>query len=152
MLGFSFAEIILILLVIIIFIRPKDLPQIAYFGGKLFYKLKNLFFSLKKTCLNMLDDFGLQDIKEEMNRGISEEKSKYDSKKPTIIIDMYGNEHEVHDINDLRSDLANADLQNEIAKENKKNAKKKKPIAKKKPNTKKKSGAKNKNAKKVTSK
>lgn len=132
MFGFSLSELFLIILVILIFVRPKDLPEVAYFCGKLFYKAKNLFRNLKKSFNNLLKDSGLEDIKSEIDRGISDEKLKSDGKEPTIIVDMDGNEHKVYDINQIRSDLDGDDLESQIQKANKVNTKKPKKASAKK--------------------
>ena len=48
MFGFSLAELLLVCIIALIFIRPKDLPEIAHFIGKIFYRGKAFFADLKK--------------------------------------------------------------------------------------------------------
>ena len=76
-------------------------------------------------------ELGLEDIK---NEAEAEIKKEHDELKKTTIIDIYGNEHEVHDVEKIRGDLAKEDLHAEIEKHNKANIKKKvrKKVTKKK--------------------
>lgn len=128
MLGFSFAELILVLLVAIIFIKPKDLPEIAHFFGKLYYKARKLIDDVKIQLKSVEKELGLDELKHEINRGIAEEKIKIESEKKelTKIIDIYGNYHEVN-TDALRSDLTDEELKAEIAKYNDINSEKKDP-------------------------
>ncbi len=126
MLGFSFAELILVLLVAIIFIKPKDLPEIAHFFGKLYYKARKLIDDVKIQLKSVEKELGLDELKHEINRGIAEEKMKIEGEKKemTQIIDIYGNYHEVN-TEALRSDLTDEELKAEIAKYNDINSEKK---------------------------
>jgi len=126
MLGFSFAELILVLLVAIIFIKPKDLPEIAHFFGKLYYKARKLIDDVKIQLKSVEKELGLDELKHEINRGIAEEKMKIEGEKKemTQIIDIYGNYHEVN-TEVLRSDLTDEELKAEIAKYNDINSEKK---------------------------
>ena len=119
MFGFSLAEIILVLLVAIIFIKPQDLPEIAHFFGKLYYKARKLIDDLKIQLKSVEKDLGLDELKHEINRGIAEEKMKIEGAKKelTKIIDIYGNYHEVN-VEALRDDLSDEELKAEIAKYN----------------------------------
>lgn len=128
MLGFSFAELILVLLVAIIFIKPKDLPEIAHFFGKLYYKARKLIDDVKIQLKSVEKELGLDELKHEINRGIAEEKMKIESEKKelTKIIDIYGNYHEIN-TDALRSDLTDEELKAEIAKYNDINSEKKDP-------------------------
>lgn len=103
MFGISFAELIIFLLVALILIKPKDLPEIAYFLGKVFYKIKKLYADAKEYLKSSSKELGLDDIKYEIDRGISDEKAKSES-KTTTIVDIYGNEHLVN-----RDDVENFD-------------------------------------------
>ena len=126
MLGFSFAELILVLLVAIIFIKPKDLPEIAHFFGKRYYKARKLIDDVKIQLKSVEKELGLDELKHEINRGIAEEKMKIEGEKKemTQIIDIYGNYHEVN-TEALRSDLTDEELKAEIAKYNDINSEKK---------------------------
>ncbi len=121
MFGFSFAELILVILVALIFIQPKDLPEIAHFVGKIFYRGKRLFSEVKKYLKNAEHDLGLDELRHELNRGIAEEKAKLEDEM-TVIVDMYGNEHQVPNVKKLRPDLGE-EVVEEVAKLNQENLK-----------------------------
>ncbi len=123
MFGFSLAELIVVLLVILIFIKPEDLPEVAHFFGKVFYRAKRLFNEVKKSLKEMEKELGIEDLKQEMHRGIAEEKSKLEEEM-TIIVDMYGNEHQVPNVKEVRPDLSEEEMAQEIKKFNEENAKK----------------------------
>jgi Sec-independent protein translocase protein TatA len=127
MFGFSLAELIVIILVILMFIKPQDLPEIAHFVGKSFFKIKRFYEELKNSFKDLENEFGLKDLKSEMQRGIAEEKAKLEEDF-TIIVDMEGNEHKVPNIAHVRPDLDEEKLQEEIKKHNEGNlAQKKEP-------------------------
>jgi Sec-independent protein translocase protein TatA len=115
MFGFSLAELIVTFLVIIIFIKPQDLPEIAHFLGRIFYRLKKTYGELKKSFNELQKDFGIDDLKQEINRGIADEASKIEE-EITVIVDLYGNEHHVKNLHDLRPDLTKEELTKEIKK------------------------------------
>ncbi len=122
MFGFSLAELIVVFLVAIIFIKPQDLPEIAHFLGRLYYKARKLFEELKIQIKTAQKELGLDEIKQEIERGIAEEKIKSaPENKKTKIIDIYGNDHEVNAHN-VRSDLTKEELAAEIKKYNDINA------------------------------
>jgi sec-independent protein translocase protein TatB len=121
MFGFSFAELLVVALVALIFIKPQDLPEIAHFIGKVFYRGKSLFKQVKQSLKEMEKELGLDDLKNEMNRGIAEEKSKLEEEM-TVIVDMDGNEHLVPNVKNLRSDLTKEEIALEVAEMNKKNS------------------------------
>ncbi len=114
MFGFSLAELIVIFLVILIFIKPKDLPEIAHFLGKIYYRAKRLYQDLKSSLKEMEKEFGVDDLKQELHRGIAEEKSKLEE-EITVIVDIYGNEHRVAKVSDEKI--------NEVKKLNEENLK-----------------------------
>ncbi|MBU6141435.1 MAG: hypothetical protein KGP29_07800 [Proteobacteria bacterium] len=122
MFGFSLAELIVVLLVILIFVRPADLPEIAHFFGKLFYRAKHLYSQLKSQLKEMEKEFGVDDLRHELNRGIAEEKAKLEDDL-TVIVDIHGNEHRVPNLSEIRADLNKEELEEEIKKENEKNKK-----------------------------
>lgn len=99
MFGFSLAELVLVFLVALIFIKPQDLPEIAHFVGKIFYRAKRLWSEVKKSLKEMEKELGVDDLKHELNRGIAEEKAKLEDEM-TVIVDMYGNEHQVPKVSD----------------------------------------------------
>ncbi len=120
MFGLSFAELIIVILVALIFIKPKDLPEIAHFIGKVFYRGKRLFEEVKQYLKGAEKDLGLDELRHELNRGIAEEKAKLEDEM-TVIVDVYGNEHRVPNIESLRPDLSPEELSAEVEKSNQKN-------------------------------
>jgi Tat protein translocase TatB subunit len=122
MFGFSFAELILVILIALIFIKPKDLPEIAHFVGKIFYRSKRMYGDLKKSLKEMEGELGIDELKHELNRGIAEEKAKLEEEM-TVIVDMYVNEHHVPNVKKIRSDLSEEEVELEIKKHNENNSK-----------------------------
>ena len=59
MFGFSLAELFLVLLAILIFIKPQDLPEIARFVGKAIYHGKRLYQKLKNSLTDLEKEFEL---------------------------------------------------------------------------------------------
>ncbi|MFM6972593.1 MAG: twin-arginine translocase TatA/TatE family subunit [Alphaproteobacteria bacterium] len=118
MFGFSLAELAIVLLVILFFIKPKDLPEIARYIGKAIYHGKKLYEELKKSLKDLEKEFEIDSLKNEINNAIIEEKIKHEEEEESIIVDMYGNEHRVGNLSQVRPDLAKEELQNEIAKSN----------------------------------
>lgn len=104
------------------FVRPKDLPEIARFIGRVIYHIKKLYYNSKNIINNLSKDFGIDDLEQEITQGISQEKSKIED-DITIIVDMDGNEHKVSNIKELRKDLSEDDLNSEILKQNNNNNK-----------------------------
>ena len=127
MLGFSFSELIMILVVALILIRPKDLPEIAHFCGKIYCRARNYFQDLKTHFNQTKKDLGIDSLKQELERGFAEEKTRISEIKNdmTVIVDIYGNEHKVPGIKQVRPDLNEEDLKSEIEKCNQNNAKNK---------------------------
>ncbi|MCE2688086.1 MAG: hypothetical protein LW595_06050 [Rickettsiales bacterium] len=95
MFGFSLAELILILLVSLIFIKPADLPEIAYFIGKIFFKIKKTINNLKNQYYKIEQEMGLEEIRQELERGMADAKINLEDKEEdgVVIVDIYGNEH-----------------------------------------------------------
>lgn len=123
MFGFSLAELLLVFIVALIFIKPEDLPEIAHFFGKIFYRGKRHFNELKQQFKEIEKEIGFEDLKQEINRGIAEEKAKLEDLEDdvTIIVDIYGNEHQVKNIHDIRPDLSPEERSAEITKLNHEN-------------------------------
>jgi Sec-independent protein translocase protein TatA len=124
MFGFSFAELILVLLVILFFIKPQDLPEIARFIGKTIFHAKKLYNEAKDSLKQLEKEFEIDNLKQEFNQAITEEEIKHNKNDETIIIDMHGNEHRVNNIANLRQDLNSEELSQEIAKNNQENQQK----------------------------
>lgn len=125
MFGFSLAELFIVLIVVLIFIKPQDLPEIARFVGKAIFHGKRLYQQVKGSLTQLEKEFELESLKNEVNQAIAEEKLKYhdENEEQTIIVDMYGNEHYVANLKNLRNDLSKEDLVNEVEKNNKINQK-----------------------------
>lgn len=102
------------------FIKPKDLPEIAHFIGKTFYRIKKFYQQIKLSFKDLENEFGIKDLKSELERGIAEEKAKLEDDF-TVIVDMEGNEHKVPNIHHVRPDLDQEKLQEEIKKHNEEN-------------------------------
>jgi Sec-independent protein translocase protein TatA len=115
MFGISFAELTIFCLVALFLIKPKDLPEIAYFLGKTFYKFKKIYSDVKEYLKSSGKDLGLEEIKYEIDRGIADEKAKSND-DVTTIIDIYGNEHQVN-----KENISDNFSQDEITKLNSEN-------------------------------
>lgn len=63
MFGFSLAELFIVLIVALIFIKPQDLPEIARFIGKAIFHAKRIYFELKKTLKNLEKEFEIESLK-----------------------------------------------------------------------------------------
>lgn len=120
MFGFSLAELLLVLVVALIFIKPQDLPEIARFVGKAIFHSKRLYFELKKTLKDLEKEFEIESLKNEVNQAISAEKIKYEDEEndETIIVDMFGNEHRINNLKDIRSDLDEEKIKKEVEESN----------------------------------
>ena len=113
MLGVSFFELLMVMILALIIIGPKELPDLAK-------NLIRIIVRIKKFAKQTSQESGLIEIKEE----IEKDMMKLEEETSTII-DIYGNEHEVHAIDKLRSDKNKEELEEEINKYNKINAGKK---------------------------
>ena len=121
MFGFSLAELFLVLLAILIFIKPQDLPEIARFVGKAIYHGKRLYQKLKNSLTDLEKEFELDSLRHEVNQAIASEKLKHEDveeEDSTIIVDMFGNEHRVNNIKEIRSDLDEAKIKKEVDESN----------------------------------
>ena len=121
MFGFSLAELFLVLLAILIFIKPQDLPEIARFVGKAIYHGKKLYQKLKNSLTDLEKEFELDSLRHEVNQAIASEKLKHEDveeEESTIIVDMFGNEHRVNNIKEIRSDLDDEKLKKEVEESN----------------------------------
>ncbi len=121
MLGFSFAELLVVIIVVIIFIKPDDMPEIARFIGKLIYHGKHNINKIKKHLKEIEKEIGIDKLKEEVNQSIAEEKAKLEN-DITVIVDMYGNEHKIPNIHEIRNDIKKEDLEQEITNRNNENS------------------------------
>lgn len=120
MFGLSFPELIVIILAALIFIKPQDLPELARFLGRAFYKCKKLWSDVKIYLRSVENELGLGELRQELNKGIADEKAKIED-EVTTIVDMYGNEHQVTSVKKIRSDLTDEEVDAEVAKLNEEN-------------------------------
>jgi sec-independent protein translocase protein TatB len=100
MFGFSLAELILVAIVALIFIKPEDLPEIARWIAKSVIIVKHYFSELKQEFVKLEDDLGIKEIREEVNTAIASQKIALEEKaeeqdESDTIIDLYGDEHRV---------------------------------------------------------
>jgi hypothetical protein len=70
----------------------------------------------------MEGEFGLQDLKQEVEFGIAKEKAKL-AEDTTVIVDLYGNEHHVPNVKEVRPDAVPEELKQEVARLNEENLK-----------------------------
>ncbi len=120
MFGFSLAELIVVLIVALLFIKPQDLPEIAHFLGRMIFRIKKLYSDSMSYLKSVESEVGIDQLRHELNRGIAEEKAKIEE-DVTVIVDIYGNEHHVTNISEVRSDLSAEEINNEVEKANKEN-------------------------------
>jgi len=121
MFGISFPEFLVVIILLLLVTNPKDIPAIARYLTKIFLKAKAIILSAKQEIYRTSNELGFGDIKNEVEKEIKKEQEEL---KKTTIIDLYGNEHEVYEVEKIRGDLAKDDLQKEIEEQNKINKKK----------------------------
>jgi Sec-independent protein translocase protein TatA len=121
MFGISLPEFIIVIVLLVAVTKPSDIPSIARYLTKAFFKVKNVLRHAKDEVSKVSKELGIEDIK---NEAEAEIKKEHDDLKKTIIIDIYGNEHEVHDVESIRGDLAKEDLHAQIEDQNKINKEK----------------------------
>ena len=65
-------------------------------------------------------EFELDSLRHEVNQAIASEKLKHEDvdEDTTVIVDMYGNEHRVNNIKEIRSDLDDEKLKQEVEESN----------------------------------
>ena len=56
MFGISFNELVLIILLMVIFIKPKDIPSVVNAIARVFKKLKNFLFEIQTNLKNITDE------------------------------------------------------------------------------------------------
>ena len=117
MFGISFIEFIIILAVVVIMVGPKDIPDLARNIVRFVYKFKQFIAESKKELKSVGDEMGLGEIRQEIEQELIAEKIKLE-KEVTTIVDIYGEEHHVYGVDELRSDLKKEDLKAEIVKHN----------------------------------
>jgi Tat protein translocase TatB subunit len=120
MFGISLVEFLVIATIGILVIGPKDFPDIARNIIRMVAKGKNIIDKTKAE-LNLLGkEIGIDDIKNEVAIEIANEKSKIEE-EITTIIDIYGNEHQVSGLNEIRKDRSKEEIALEIEQCNQSN-------------------------------
>ena len=123
MFGISFSELLVVIIMAIIVIGPKDMPEVARYIIKMMMKIKKFIAQTQIELKEVGKELGLDEIKSEVEREIIAQKIKLE-KEVTTIIDIYGNEHVIEDIEKVRSDMKKEELVNEVEKYNLLNSKK----------------------------
>ena len=85
MLGFSFSELLLIAVVGIVVIGPKDLPIVIRHGVKFLRELRGLYAGMKGHMDALVREAGLDDVHRDL----------------TTIIDLEGNPQQAFDVKEL---------------------------------------------------
>ncbi len=126
MFGISFVELLVVALVMLFVIRPKDAPQIARNLGRVYAKIRNSFEDFKQNIDNVKAESGFSQVKEQFDEAVNEIQLEKQEKqqKVTKIVDLYGETHYVPDIQSIRPDLDQEQLQAEVSQENQKNSRK----------------------------
>ena len=117
MLGISFTELMVIIILALVIIGPKELPDLIRSIIRITVKARKL---IKQT----FQETGLQQITEEIREDF-EKQSREIEEQTTTIIDLYGNPHQVPNPKAMRGDKSEEELKAEIAKYNKINSKNK---------------------------
>ncbi len=124
MFGISFVELIIVALVAIFVVRPKDAPQIARSIGRFYAKARAYLDDFKANIDKAKSDAGFVEVKESFDEAISEVQLQKAEQEQQItkIVDLYGKTHYVTDIQSIRPDLDEEELQSEVLQENEKNS------------------------------
>ncbi len=120
MFGISLAEFLLILIVAVMVIGPKDLPEVARYMIRAIAKIKNLITKAKIELDNLGKEIGIEEIRNEVAIELANEKARIED-DVTTIIDMYGNEHKVPAIHEIRTDKTKEEIEKEVEELNQKN-------------------------------
>lgn len=105
MLGLSWAETFVILIVALIVIGPKDLPPLIRGAKQLIDKLKHLQRDITASFNEALKESGL----EEATRDI-EQDTKALNQDIRYIVDMEGNMQPTYDLSDLQREMEKPDI------------------------------------------
>jgi Sec-independent protein translocase protein TatA len=113
MFGFSLAEFILVIIVAIIFIKPQDLPELARMLGKIVAEIKKIYQNLLVQFKELSQQEEIANLTKEFQQQVSlSEKQKTTTE--TVIIDMYGKEHIVSNIFEVRPDLSSEEIEQQV--------------------------------------
>ena len=120
MFGISLGEFLLILIIAILVIGPKDLPEVARYLIRAIAKTKHLIAKAKAELDVLGKEIGIEEIKNEIAIELANEKTRIEN-EVTTIIDLYGNEHQVSGLHEMRKDKNKDEIAKEIAELNQKN-------------------------------
>ena len=101
MFDIGFSELLLIAVVAIIVIGPKDLPVVVRHVAKLMRELRGAYSGIKKQMTQLVDESGINEMKHEM----------------TTIIDLEGNPQMAYDVRELDGLRGVASRQSPVASE-----------------------------------
>ena len=118
MFGFSLAEFILVIIVAIIFIKPQDLPELARMLGKIVAEIKKIYQNLLAQFKELSQQEEIANLTKEFQQQISlpekQKSTQQSTTTETIIIDMYGKEHIVSNIFEVRPDLTSEEIEQQV--------------------------------------
>ncbi len=87
MLDIGFSELLLIAVVALVVIGPKDLPVVIRHVAKVLRDLRGVYSGLKKQMTDVIDQAGIDDLKQDMN----------------TIIDLDGKPQKAYNVDDLKT-------------------------------------------------
>ena len=120
MFGISLAEFLLILGIAILVIGPKDLPEVARYFIKTVAQIKHLIAKAKSELDILGKEIGIDEIKNEIAIELASEKTRIEN-EITTIVDLYGNEHQIHNLDAIRKDKNKDEIAEEVKALNKQN-------------------------------
>lgn len=120
MFGISLAEFLLILGIAILVIGPKDLPEVARYFIKAVAQIKHLIAKAKSELDILGKEIGIDEIKNEIAIELASEKTRIEN-EITTIVDLYGNEHQIHNLDAIRKDKNKDEIAEEVKALNKQN-------------------------------
>jgi Sec-independent protein translocase protein TatA len=122
MFGLSLNEFLVIFIIAILIIGPKDMPEIARQITRLTIKGKHFIAKAKEDLAQLGRETGIDEIKNEIEIELANEKSRLE-KEMTTIIDIYGNEHQIYGVDEIRVDKSKEEIAKEVEELNKNNSK-----------------------------
>lgn len=122
MFGISLIELFCILIIAILVIGKNDFSEIARFVLKTISQIKHFMAGAKNELSVLSKDMGIDKIKQEVELEVASSKKEIEGQMTTII-DLYGNEHQVPNISEIRKDKTQEELEQEVNDLNKANSK-----------------------------
>ena len=86
MFGIGFGEIVVIFVILIIFIRPDDLPKFLRTAGKLYGKVKKMYNEIMKVKDKIIEEIDETATMDEAPSTTSKSPSKTIPEKPTVTV------------------------------------------------------------------